>query len=137
MATPPDEEDDMDEKATNHAEMRMALVFRGDLDSMTRGKSEGQAAHAAFELAVMLMMSDPAKARAYLDGGQPKIVVETPDMTGLEKVVARAQARGVPLVIITDQGRTCFPEPTTTCALIGPMSKTDSNAVTRGTRMRG
>ena len=38
----------MDKKAENHAEMRMVLAFRGDLDEMTRGKSEVQAAHAAF-----------------------------------------------------------------------------------------
>lgn len=126
----------VDVKADNHSELRMALVFRADLDKMTRGKSEGQACHAGFESGVMLARSDPALADRYLADGQPKVVLDIPDIEGLHKIVARANKRGVRVLAITDLGRTCFDGPTMTCALIGPMSKTDSNAITRGTELR-
>jgi peptidyl-tRNA hydrolase len=126
----------VDVKAANHSELRMALVFRADLDEMTRGKSEGQACHAGFESGVLLARSDPDLADRYLADGQPKIVLEIPDIEGLHKVVAKAHKRGVRVLAITDLGRTCFDGPTMTCALIGPMSKTDSNAITRGTELR-
>lgn len=126
----------MNEKAANHSELRMALVFRADLDAMTRGKSEGQACHAGFEAGVLLSRQDPELADRYLADGQPKIVLETPDLESLERIIAKAHKRGVRVVTITDLGRTCFDGPTTTCALIGPMSKTGSNGITRGTAMR-
>lgn len=131
-----DEGKTMDVKAANHSELRMALIFRADLDKMTRGKSEGQACHAGFEAGVLLARSDPGLADRYLADGQPKIVLEIPDIEGLHKAVAKAQKRGVNVLAITDLGRTCFDGPTMTCALIGPMSKTDSNAITRGTELR-
>jgi peptidyl-tRNA hydrolase len=126
----------VNETAANHSELRMALIFRADLDTMTRGKSEGQAAHAAFEAGVLLAREDPDLADRYLADNQPKIVVETPDLAGLQKAIAKARSRDVRVIAITDLGRTCFDGPTMTCALIGPMSKTNSNAITRGTRMR-
>ena len=126
----------MNEKAANHSELRMALVFRADLDAMTRGKSEGQACHAGLEAGILLARQDPDLADRYMADGQPKVVLEIPDLEGLERVVAKAHKRGVRVVTITDLGRTCFDGPTRTCALIGPMSKTDSNAITRGTTMR-
>lgn len=126
----------MNEPAANHSELRMTLIFRADLDAMTRGKSEGQAAHAGFEAGVLLAREDPDLADRYLADGQPKIVVETPDIEGLRKAIAKAHSRDVRVLAITDEGRTCFDGPTMTCALIGPMSKTNSNAITRGTKMR-
>lgn len=126
----------MNETAPNHSELRMALIFRADLDAMTRGKSEGQACHAGFEAGMLLVREDPALADAYLADGQPKVVLETPDLAGLDKAIAKARSRKVRVTMITDLGRTCFDGPTVTCALIGPMSKTDSNAITRGTILR-
>jgi peptidyl-tRNA hydrolase len=126
----------LNEKADNHSELRMALVFRADLTAMTRGKSEGQACHAGLEAGILLARADPELADRYMADGQPKVVLETPDLESLRTIIARAEKRGVRITMITDLGRTCFPEPTVTCALIGPMSKTDSNAITRKTRMR-
>lgn len=117
-------------------ELRMALVFRADLDEMTRGKSEGQACHAGFEAGMALARTDPDMADLYLSQGQIKSVLETPDLASLEKIVARAEKRGVRCTAITDLGLTCFDGPTRTCVLIGPMSRTDSNSITRGTSMR-
>ena len=126
----------MEEKAANHAELRMVLAIRGDLDEMTRGKSEIQAAHAAFAAGVVLSRTHPDLVQRYLADGQPKIGVEVNDEMHLRAIIARAEKRGVQVSMIKDQGRTIFTGETVTCAIIGPMSKTDSNAVTRGTRMR-
>ena len=126
----------MDRKADNHAELRMVLAFRGDLDEMTRGKSEVQAAHAAFSAGVRLAVDRPLLVNEYLASGQPKICVEVEDEEHLAKVVERARKRGVHVETVKDQGRTVFAGPTQTCAIMGPMTKTDSNAITRGTRMR-
>lgn len=126
----------MEKKAENHSELRMVLAFRGDLDEMTRGKSEVQAAHAAFAAGVVLSGTHPDLVRDYLADGQPKICIEVDDERHLLAVVGRAEKRGVQVSMIKDQGRTIFSGETLTCAIMGPMSKTDSNALTRGTRMR-
>ena len=126
----------MHEKAANHSELRMVLAFRGDLDQMTRGKSEVQAAHAAFAAGVVLSRSHPELVQRYLADGQPKISIEVDDENHLRVIMARAEKRGLQVSMVKDQGRTIFNGETVTCAIIGPMSKTDSNAVTRGTRMR-
>lgn len=114
----------------------MALVFRGDLPEMTRAKSEVQAAHAAFEAAVNLAKDNPDLLAAYMADNQPKIGLEAEGQEHLLKIVEKAKKREVPVTVITDAGRTIFEGPTMTCAIIGPMSKTDSNSITRGTRMR-
>lgn len=126
----------MDQKAANHGELRMLLVMRGDLVEMPRGKSEVQATHAGFLSCVKLAQTHPDLLKAYLDHNQPKIGLEADDEAHLLEIVARAEKRGVPYVTITDAGRTIFGEPTLTCALIGPMTKTDSNAISRKVRMR-
>ncbi len=114
----------------------MVLVMRGDLPAMTRGKGEGQACHAGLEAGVMLARQAPQLASRYLAEGQAKIVMEAEDLPALEKAQVIAGRRGVRCVFITDEGRTCFSEPTVTCALLGPMTKTQSNAITRGMKMR-
>lgn len=126
----------METRAANHSELRMVLAFRGDLDEMTRGKSEVQAAHAAFSAGVRLAVDKPHLVNQYLAAGQPKICIEVDDEAHLEKIIEKARGRGVHVEIVRDQGRTVFAGPTQTCAIMGPMSKTDSNAITRGTRMR-
>jgi len=126
----------MDTKAANHDELRMVLVFRADLPEMTRGKSEVQAAHAAFTAGVRLAIDEPHLVNRYLAAGQPKICIEVDDEPQLTWIVEKARARGVHVETVRDQGRTVFAGPTMTCAIMGPMSKTDSNFITRGTRMR-
>lgn len=126
----------MDKKAKNHSELRMIIAFRGDLTEMTRGKSEVQAAHAAFSAGVRLAVDKPLLVNQYLAAGQPKICVEVENEDHLNKVIERAHKRGASVETVRDEGRTIFNGPTLTCAIIGPISKTDSNAITRGTRMR-
>lgn len=114
----------------------MALIFRADLDEMTRAKSEVQAGHAAEDLVFQIMTTDPDLMHRYRAGPRTKISVEVDSEAALYAIRDKAVRRGVPFVIVQDAGKTIFPEPTVTCMILGPMSKTNSNALTRGTRMR-
>lgn len=96
---------------------------------MPLGKSEVQFGHAVAQL--IHKRSDLVEA--YMRGPQMKVSLGTKD---LDAVLVRANSRGIPAVVITDAGRTVFNTPTTTCVGLGPMSKPDSNYVTRGTTMR-
>jgi peptidyl-tRNA hydrolase len=112
-------------------DLRIAVVFRSDLD-MPRGKSEVQFGHAIS----MLIHRDPDAFIDYLAGLQLKVSLEADDASALERIVEKAKARHVPAVTVVDAGRTIFGEPTLTCVGIGPMSKTDCNAITRGAKLR-
>ena len=112
-------------------ELRIAVVFRAELD-MPRGKSEVQFGHAI----AMLLYHHHDACFHYMAGSQMKLSMEVPDAEALEKIARRAAARHIPCVKVVDAGRTVFGEPTFTCIAIGPMDKTDCNALTRDARMR-
>ena len=126
----------MPESADPTEVLKMVIVFRADLAEMTRAKSEIQAAHAAVALACNVAKHRPELLRRYLESGQPKTNVEVDSLEELRAVAAKAAKRGVPFEIIEDAGKTIFEVPTITCVMMGPMSKTDSNSITRGLRMR-
>lgn len=114
------------------ADMRIAVIFRADLD-MPRGKSEVQFGHG---VAMLLGQADHDAAWWYLSGGQTKLSLEVDDEPALDAILRRAALRKVPAVKVTDAGRTVFGAPTVTCIALGPMTKTDCNALTRNARMR-
>lgn len=116
-------------------ELRLAVIFRADLPEMTRGKAEVQFGHAVLGCLLDGECDDELRA-AYLLHNQPKVSLEADGLASIEKIAARATARGVPHYVVTDAARTCFDAPTVTCIAVGPMTKTDSNAITRGARMR-
>jgi peptidyl-tRNA hydrolase len=116
--------------------LRMALVFRSDLPEMTRAKSEIQACHAACELTHAVTLSDPKLMGDYLSANQPKVNMEVDSLEELLAIAEKAQKRGVNFRMIKDAARTCFAEPTYTCILLGPTTKTNTNALTREARMR-
>lgn len=113
-------------------EMRIAVIFRADLD-MPRGKSEVQFGHG---VAMLLGQMDRDSAWWYLSGLQMKLSLEVDDEPALDAILKRAALRNVQAVKVTDAGRTVFGRPTVTCIALGPMSKTDCNALTRNARMR-
>lgn len=117
--------------AAANEELRIAVVFRGDVE-MPRGKSEVQFGHAI----AMLMHSDRDAFGDYLDGLQLKLSLEVDNEDDLSRILDKAKARHIPAVKVIDAGRTVFGEPTLTCVGVGPMNKTDCNAITRGARMR-
>ena len=64
-----------------------------------------------------------------------KLALLAPDLDALNQIAERAKRRGVAHALITDAGRTVLPVPTITVLGVCPMSKTDSNAITRGLKM--
>ena len=112
-------------------ELRIAVVFRADLD-IPRGKSEVQCGH----VIAMLLYEQHDACDDYMAGSQMKLSMEVPDTAALEKIARRAALRHIPCVKVVDAGRTVFDGPTFTCIAIGPMDKTDCNALTREARMR-
>jgi len=100
---------------------------------MPRGKAEVQFGHA---ISMLLEKYDPATRNDWTSGLQMKLSLEVDDLPALLRVRDVAERRGLPWVLVRDAGRTVFDGPTVTCIGVGPTSRTDSNAVTRGARMR-
>jgi PTH2 family peptidyl-tRNA hydrolase len=112
----------------------MVAIFRADLQ-LPPGKMAVQAGHAFLTAWRKALMHGYDAAFDYADGLQVKIVLLAPDLAALERIKAKAEQRGVPAALITDAARTVLPEPTVTVLGLGPMSKTDCNALTRGLEM--
>jgi peptidyl-tRNA hydrolase len=74
--------------------------------------------------------------RQHVADNQPKLSMEVPDLAALLKIKAKAERRGVPHFLVTDAAHTVFAEPTVTAIGLGPLTKTDGNALTRDARMR-
>lgn len=112
----------------------MVAIFRADLP-LPPGKMAVQAGHAFLSAWRKAVNRHYDNAMDYADGLQIKIVLIAPDLTALERIKEKAEQRSVPAVLITDAARTVLPEPTVTVLGLGPMSKTDCNALTRGLEM--
>jgi peptidyl-tRNA hydrolase len=115
-------------------ELRMVAIFRADLD-LPPGKLAVQAGHAFLTAWRNAYASDEDSALDYANDMQTKIVLLAPDLATLERIEAKAKKRGVHTALITDAARTVLLEPTVTVLGLGPMSKTDCNALTRGLEM--
>jgi PTH2 family peptidyl-tRNA hydrolase len=117
--------------------LRIIIVFRADLPTMHNGKAEVQAGHAVDGTIEAADAADPTLMPRYRADGRVKLSMEVDDLSALLKIKEKAENRGVPHFLVTDAGHTCFAEPTITCIGLGPLTKTDGNALTRGARMRG
>jgi PTH2 family peptidyl-tRNA hydrolase len=106
---------------------KLVIVLRSDLP-MSAGKAAAQAAHAAVG-AVLAQLRSPPLA-AWLDEGQPKVVLRVDSAGALDDVVAEARRHGLPVCPIADAGRTQLPAGTVTCCAIGPADATAIDAVT-------
>jgi peptidyl-tRNA hydrolase, PTH2 family len=109
--------------------VKLALVVRTDLD-MGRGKIAAQVAHAA--VAATLASLGTADLAAWLDEGQPKVVLRVRTAGQLEDVVRQARAGGLPVEVISDAGRTQVTPGTLTCCALGPAESQRIDAVTAG-----
>jgi peptidyl-tRNA hydrolase, PTH2 family len=106
---------------------KLAVVVRTDL-GMGRGKIAAQVAHAA--VAAVLAGLGQADLAAWLQAGQPKVVLKVTDGVQLEDVVRQARAAGLPTELICDAGRTQVSPGTPTCCALGPADSTRIDAVT-------
>ena len=110
---------------TDETELRMYLVVRGDIE-MPLGKALGQAGHGFCTALIQLMVPDgpfipdqELVARYYKDN-QPKIVVKCKNLAALLRAEQECKDANINYFLVTDAGRTHFPEPTVTCMAIGP-----------------
>ena len=106
---------------------KLAIVVRTDL-GMGRGKIAAQAAHAA--VAAVLDGLGGADLAAWLQQGQPKVVLKVADGAQLDDVVRQARATGLPTEVICDAGRTQVSPGTRTCCALGPADSERIDAVT-------
>ena len=109
----------------------MVAVFRADLP-LPEGKLAAQAGHAFLGAWCKTYNDRPGMAIDYANGAQVKIVLLTANLGELFRVQEKAEGRLVATYLVVDAARTVLPEPTITVLGIGPMTKTDSNAITRG-----
>jgi peptidyl-tRNA hydrolase len=63
---------------------------------------------------------NPGIAEAYDYAAQPKVALAAPSIEALSLIADRARSRGVPYVLIEDEGRTVFGRPTVTVLGLGP-----------------
>ena len=108
---------------------KLAIVVRNDL-GMGRGKIAAQVAHAA--VAAVLGGLGGADLAAWLQEGQPKVVLKAADGAQLLDVVRLARDAGLPTELICDAGRTQVDPGTQTCCAFGPARSERIDAVTGG-----
>jgi PTH2 family peptidyl-tRNA hydrolase len=110
---------------------------------MRKGKMIAQGAHASLRVILLAGSADAARTTysitmtepmaAWLTGRFTKVCVSVDSEAALDDVVARAEAAGVPVALITDAGATEFHGvPTKTCCAVGPAWKDDVDAITGG-----
>jgi PTH2 family peptidyl-tRNA hydrolase len=107
--------------------VKLVLVVRTDLD-MGRGKIAAQVAHAA--VAATLAAQGGPNFAAWLDEGQPKVVLKVTSAEQLAGIATQALAAGLPVEVIRDAGRTQLAPGTVTCCAIGPAPATQIDPVT-------
>lgn len=104
-------------------EMKIWIVVRTD-HAISAMKLGVQIGHAFEWLTRLLMQEHQDLYREYLEtgtGGTPKIGVRAKSEAELRKAVAAAEAAGIPVVLVEDEGRTEFGGvKTTTVAAFGP-----------------
>jgi peptidyl-tRNA hydrolase, PTH2 family len=106
---------------------KLAIVVRTDL-GMGRGKIAAQVAHAA--VAAVLAGLGGADLAAWLQEGQPKVVLKVADGAQLQDVVRQALAARLPAELICDAGRTQVSAGTQTCCALGPADSERIDEVT-------
>lgn len=95
---------------------------------MSAGKAAAQAAHAA--VAAALAALGTTAFTAWLDDGQPKVVLRVATAEELDDVVATARRQGLPVQTIADAGRTQLDPDTVTCCAVGPAEVGEIDLVT-------
>jgi peptidyl-tRNA hydrolase, PTH2 family len=108
---------------------KLAMVVRTDLD-MGRGKIAAQVAHAA--VAAVLANLGTDDLAAWLQDGQPKVVLKVTSAGQLMDVAQQAKAARLPIELVNDAGRTQVRPGTLTCCAIGPAEDHRIDAITAG-----
>jgi peptidyl-tRNA hydrolase len=122
---------------------KQVIVVRRDLD-MPAGKMAAQVAHASMAFLTNRLRQASGEFREiwidpemlpWIEGSFTKVVLMVPGETELLDIHNKALTSGCRSVLITDEGRTVFDEPTNTCVGIGPNSLEKINAITGHLRL--
>lgn len=109
-------------------ELKKYCVFRGDIvEQISIGKICAQVGHAFEWLSVG---EDTKKYASVLEQyhattSTPKIVLKAKNLDALLRAKKECEDLGIQVVLIEDEGRTIFSEPTITCLGIGPVKRED------------
>lgn len=99
--------------------LKMALVVRGDL-KLTKGKTSAQCAHASITCFINATKQRPDLLNAWLNLGQPKIVLRVDSLNEIETIAKSANERQIINGLVRDAGRTQVSAGTVTVLGIGP-----------------
>jgi peptidyl-tRNA hydrolase len=96
--------------------MKQVIVVNAAL-GLPPGKMAAQVAHAA----VGALLNAQRQAQLdWLQQGMPKVVVQCGSEDELNAILAKAEAAGLPALMIRDAGKTVVQAGTATCVGIGP-----------------
>ena len=115
-------------------EPKQVIVVRRDL-GMGVGKTAAQVAHAAVLGLECARRTRPGWAADWWAAGQPKVVLQVPDVAALTRVCEAAHAAGLPVAVVHDSGRTQVASGTATCAAVGPAPGDRIDGVTGDLRL--
>lgn len=105
-------------------ELRMWCAVRRDIH-IPKPKFGAQTGHAYVTAILEAQKKAPGLVEDYMAADQPKIVVWAKNADELQKVYGACREAGLPCAIITDAGRTVFPEPTLTVMGVGPCRRSE------------
>ena len=107
------------------ADYRMYCVVRQDI-AIPPGKLIPQSGHAFVMALRECRKSNPVLAAQYEeDPGQAKIGLRAKNLAAMRRAEQECRDAGIPCYLVTDEGRTVFPEPTVTVLGIGPVRRDD------------
>ena len=106
--------------------MKQVIVVNAAL-GLPPGKLAAQVAHAA--VGALLRTGREAQI-AWFEAGMPKIVVQCGSDEELQALAAKAEAAGLPALLVRDAGRTVVAAGTATCLGIGPAAPADIDLIT-------
>ena len=129
----------MDYEGRKEIEPKQVIVVNRNLN-MPHGKLAAQVAHASLGALFECGKKSPTELHIDLEDGSAveqwvnkrftKIVLYVKSEQKLLEVYEKAQAKGLPSVLIKDAGFTVFEKPTHTCVGIGPAFPDDFIGVT-------
>lgn len=108
---------------------KLALVVRDDL-KMSKGKIASQCCHGTLVAYQKMEKSHPGLLQAWLDSGQPKVVLRTANLNQLKELSVAAETYGVQAVLVVDAGRTQVTQGSETVLAVGPASLNDVDKIT-------
>ncbi len=106
--------------------MKQVIVVNSAL-RLPPGKLAAQVAHAAVGA---FLRASRSQQRLWIEAGMPKVVLACPSENAMLVLLKEANVAGLPVMLITDAGRTVVHAGTPTCIGIGPDAPERIDAIT-------